>query len=92
MLGSYKHFGIAAHGILREFNWHTVYLLYHNHAESSGKGNSDCFFTLGGIYRYVNVATSAQETFDEEHATRSEFLYILEKVKVKARSEFFCFA
>lgn len=86
MLGSYKHVGIAAHGILKEFNWNTVMLLYHNHDEASGKGNSDCYFTLGGIYRFVTE--SSQEQFDEEKTTRSDFLNLLEKVKTKARSEF----
>lgn len=85
MLGSYKHVGIAAHGILKEFNWNTVMLLYHNHDETSGKGNSDCYFTLGGIYRVVN--TSSQEMFDEEKTKGSDFFGILEKVKKKARSE-----
>lgn len=86
MLGSYKHVGIAAHGILRKFNWNTVMLLYHNHDEASGKGNSDCYFTLGGIYRFLNQ--SSQEQFDEEKTTRNDFLKLLEKVKKKARSEF----
>lgn len=86
MLGSYKHVGIAAHGILQKFNWNTVMLLYHNHDEASGKGNSDCYFTLGGIYRFLNQ--SSQEQFDEEKATRKLFLDMLQKVKKKARSEF----
>lgn len=86
MLGSYKHVGIAAHGILKEFNWNTVMLLYHNHDETSGKGNSDCYFTLGGIYRFLTQ--SSQEQFDEEKTTRSDFLTLLDKVKKKARSEF----
>lgn len=85
MLGSYKNAGHAAHGILKEFNWNTVMLLYHNHDESTGKGNSDCYFTLGGIYRFLTQ--SSQEQFDEEKSTRSDFLKILEKVKTKARSE-----
>lgn len=86
MLGSYKHVGIAAHGILKEFDWNTVMLLYHNHDETSGKGNSDCYFTLGGIYRFLTQ--SSQEQFDEEKTTRSDFLKLLDKVKKKARSEF----
>lgn len=89
MLGSYKHVGIAAHGILKEFNWNTVMLLYHNHDETSGKGNSDCYFTLGGIYRFLTQSTqSTQEQFDEEKTTRSDFLTLLDEVKKKARSEF----
>lgn len=87
MLGSYNHVGNAAHRILKEFNWSTVMLLYHNHAEATGKGNSDCFFTLSGVYSYLNVATRSQETFDEERATHSDFVKILEKVQTKARSE-----
>lgn len=86
MLGSYKHVGIAAHGILKEFNWDTVMLLYHNHDETSGKGNSDCYFTLGAIYRFFTQ--SSQEQFDEEKTKRSDFIALLEKVKTKARSEF----
>lgn len=87
MLGSYKHFGIAAHGILQEFNWNTVFLLYHNHGESTGKGHSDCYFSLSGIYRHVNIATSSQEAFDEEQVSRPDLLAILKKAKTKARSE-----
>ena len=88
MLGSYKNVGIAAHGILKEFNWNTVFLLYHNHAEATGLGNSDCYFTLSGIYRHVNIAASSQETFDEKKTKRPEFIQIIKKVKKKARSEF----
>lgn len=86
MLGSYQHVGIAAHGILKEFNWNTVSLLYHNHGESTGKGNSDCFFSLSSIYRYYPT-TSSQETFDEENVKRPNFNEILAKIKKKARSE-----
>ncbi|XP_037036994.1 atrial natriuretic peptide receptor 1-like isoform X1 [Bradysia coprophila] len=88
MLGSYKHVGIAAHGILKEFNWNTVMLLYHNHDEASGKGNSDCYFTLGGIYRFLNQSSQAQ--FDEEKTTRLDFLKLLDKVKKKARIVIMC--
>lgn len=87
MLGSYNHVGNAAHRILKEFNWSTVMLLYHNHGENTGKGNSDCFFTLSGVFGYLNVSTRSQETFDEERATRTDFLKILQKVQTKARSE-----
>lgn len=88
MMGSYRFVAMAARGILQEFNWSTISLLYHNHEEISHKGNSDCYFALGGIYRILkNSSESTQEFFDEEKSNRTDYLRIMTSLKQRARSE-----
>lgn len=51
----------------------------------SGKGNSDCFFSLGPIYRNVKNGKNYQVHFDETQ--KNDFKKILEDVKSQSRSE-----
>lgn len=89
MLGAYEDVGIVIRGILKNFDWHIVSTLYHNHAETSGKGNSDCFFSLGAIHRKGRIEKHYQKHFDETQ--KNDFKPILEEVKLHSRSEF-CFS
>lgn len=85
MLGSYEHVGNVIRGILKTFNWDLVSMLYHNNGVSSGKGNSDCFFSLGPIYRNVKNGKNYQKHFDETE--KNDFKKILEDVRSQSRSE-----
>lgn len=87
MLGSYEHVGNALRGLFRQFNWHIISLLYHNHGEATGRGNSDCSFSLSAIARNFKNTTSFQEPFDEERSKRDDFRRLLRKIKQNTRSE-----
>lgn len=87
MFGSYEHVGNALHGLFRQFNWHIISLMYHNHGESTGRGNSDCTFSLSAIRRNFENTTSFQD-FDEKRTTRDDFRRILNRFKQQTRSEF----
>lgn len=86
MFGSYEHVGNALHGLFRQFNWHIISLMYHNHGASTGRGNSDCTFSLSAIRRNFENTTSFQD-FDEKHTTRDDFRRILYRFKQETRSE-----
>lgn len=62
--------------------------MYHNHGEATGRGNSDCSFSLSAIQRNFKNTTSFYEHFDEERAKRDDFRRILAKIKQQTRSEF----
>lgn len=85
MLGCYDDVGIVVRGILKNFNWNLVALLYHNHDESKGKGHSACYFSFGAIQRNVKNSKNYQKHFDE--MAKNDFKKILEEVKNHARSE-----
>lgn len=88
MFGSYEHVGNALHGLFRQFNWQIISLMYHNHGVSTGRGNSDCTFSLSAIRRNFENTTSFQD-FDEKRTTRDDFRRILYKFKQQTRSEFY---
>lgn len=89
MFGSYEHVGNALHGLFRQLNWHIISLMYHNHGEATGRGNSDCSFSLSAIQRNFKNTTSFHENFDEERATRNDFQRMLAKFKQQSRSELY---
>lgn len=39
--------------------------MFHNHARESGKGNSDCHFTLGAIFAAMKNQDAFHRSFDE---------------------------
>ncbi|XP_026465471.1 atrial natriuretic peptide receptor 1-like isoform X2 [Ctenocephalides felis] len=65
LLGGYSHVGAAMKIILEHFNWNKIGLLFHNHARESGKGNSDCHFTLGAIFAAMKQTDAFHRSFDE---------------------------
>lgn len=85
MLGSYDHVAAVIRGIMAGFNWNIVSLLYHEHGTYTGKGHSDCFFSLGSVQRNVKNKKQHYKSFDEQQ--KNDFKKILEDVKNQARSE-----
>lgn len=61
--------------------------MYHNHGENSGRGHSDCSFTMAAIQNNFPNIVSGQMPFDEIRMTRQDFRDILSDFKTKSRSE-----
>lgn len=88
MMGSYGHVSYALNAFLKEFDWRKIALLYHNHSEKSGRGNSNCQNSLSAIFRMVNPDHSAHHhSFDE--TSEGDFEDMLRVVQGKARSKSF---
>lgn len=88
ILGSYKDVSLAALDVLREFKWNVASLLYHNHEMSTNKGHSDCYFALSGINVLLKTPGTSQHFFDQEIVNRTQLIGLLEKIKIRSRSEF----
>lgn len=89
MSGAYGQVGGVLRGLLEQFDWRIVAFLYHNHGETSGKGNSECFSQLAGVFRAINITDPINRSFNEETVDKDEIKEKLEYFKTRARSEFF---
>lgn len=87
MVGNYERLGLTIRDILSEFNWNILYFMYHNHGKDTGRGNSDCSFTLSAVHRHVGKKETYMDAFDEEISSRADYLRILTKAKTQSRSE-----
>lgn len=88
LIGSPEHAGSAIHGLFRQFNWQHISWMYHNHNENSGKGNSDCSFTMRAIQKNFPNMVAWQVAFDEKHDTRRDYQKMLNEIKPESRSAF----
>lgn len=88
MSGAYGQVGGVLRGLLEQFDWRIVAFLYHNHGETSGKGNSECFSQLAGVFRAINITDPINRSFNEETVDKDEIKEKLEYFKTRARSEF----
>lgn len=86
MMGSYGHVSLAINTFLRAFNWRKIGLLYHNHAEESGRGYSDCHNSLSSIFRAVN-SSAYHRSFDELSSSGQSYKDMLRRIQVQARSK-----
>ncbi|XP_048515966.1 atrial natriuretic peptide receptor 2 isoform X3 [Athalia rosae] len=89
MMGSHRLVGEALRHILRGFGWKVAGLMYHNHAAASGRGISDCHFTLSAVFRALNQ-TSVYKSFDQETATPKEYRQLLASLSDNARIVVMC--
>lgn len=89
MMGAYGQIGGVFRGLLEQFDWRIVAFLFHNHGESTGKGNSECFSQLSGVFRAINITDPINRSFNEETVDKDEIMEKLEYFKTRARSEFF---
>lgn len=87
MVGNYERLGLTVRDILSEFNWNILYFMFHNHGKDTGRGNSDCSFTLSAVHRHVGKKETYMDAFDEEISSRVDYLRILTKAKTQSRSE-----
>lgn len=87
-MGTYGHVSLALNAFLKEFEWRKIALLYHNHNEKSGRGNSNCHNSLSAIFRLVDHSAHHQ-SFDEDATTADGNNYeeMLRVVQGKARSK-----
>lgn len=87
MVGNYERLGLTIRDILSEFNWNILYFMFHNHGKDTGRGNSDCSFTLSAVHRHVGKKETYMDAFDEDISSRADYLRILTKAKTQSRSE-----
>ncbi|XP_031626436.1 atrial natriuretic peptide receptor 1-like isoform X2 [Contarinia nasturtii] len=90
LIGSPEHAGSALNGLFHQFNWHHISWMYHNHGETTGRGNSDCSFILGAIQNNFPNTVSGQVQFDELKMTREHFREMLSDFKTKSRIVMMC--
>ncbi|XP_055300663.1 atrial natriuretic peptide receptor 1-like isoform X3 [Sitodiplosis mosellana] len=64
--------------------------MYHNHNENTGRGNSDCSFTMRAIQKHFPNIVRGQISFDEELATREEFQNMLNDFRKQSRIVMMC--
>lgn len=88
MMGAYGQVGGVLRGLLEQFDWRIIAFLFHNHGETSGKGNSECFSQLSGVFRAINITDPINRSFNEETVDKDEIVEKLEYFKTRARSEF----
>ncbi|CAB3381316.1 Hypothetical predicted protein [Cloeon dipterum] len=89
MTGSYSAIGHALKSILKQFGWHVVGLLYHNHGIGSARGHSLCHFALAAVFTALN-STPAHRSFDQEKTTYPDYLKLLHTVAESARIVVVC--
>ncbi|XP_063236089.1 atrial natriuretic peptide receptor 1-like [Bacillus rossius redtenbacheri] len=89
MMGSYRLVGEALRRMLYEFGWRAVGMLYHNHSPSSSKGNSMCHFMLAAVYKALGESAQYR-SFDEETASKREYVQLLEFIAERARIVVMC--
>lgn len=87
LIGSAEHAAGAIYGLFREFNWHRVSWLFHNHNENAGRGNSDCAFAMTAIQKHFSNNVAKQTDFDENESTRRSYRKMLTDIKSVSRSE-----
>lgn len=86
MMGTYGHVSYALTAFLKAFEWSRIALLYHNHNEKSGRGNSDCQNSLSAVFRMVNHS-AYHNSFDESSTSAADLEDMLRVVQEKARSK-----
>ncbi|XP_076759179.1 atrial natriuretic peptide receptor 1 isoform X4 [Xylocopa sonorina] len=89
MMGSHRLVGEALRHILKRFGWKIAGLLYHNHALTSSRGNSECHFTLDAVYTALN-RTPVYRSFNQETATPEEYRNLLVFLAKSARIVVMC--
>lgn len=66
-----------------------VTFLFHTYPEDSGKGQSTCHFTLGGVYYELTGGKANKdvtyEPFHEEDLNQTSIEMLLKKVQDRAR-------
>lgn len=87
LIGSPEHAATAIYRLFRQFNWHHVSWLFHNHNENAGRGNSDCTFTMTAIQKHFSNNVAKQTDFDENESTRASYRKMLTDIKSVSRSE-----
>ena len=68
----------------------TASFLFHAYPESSGKGRSECEFTLGQAFNTMGGSKNKNlsfETFDEDTVNATGFEDMLKRVQSKARGK-----
>uniref|UniRef100_A0A8D8V0J3 Atrial natriuretic peptide receptor 3 n=2 Tax=Cacopsylla melanoneura TaxID=428564 RepID=A0A8D8V0J3_9HEMI len=94
MMGSFSLVGQAVQSILKNFNWTVAGFLFNNYAITTGKGNSNCFFTLSSVYKTItgNKINNdiRQESFDEDTVTPQELKEKLITITKRARIVVLC--
>lgn len=85
LIGSPEHAGSAVAGLFRQFNWHHISWIYHNHHENTGRGNSDCSFTCRAIQKKFPNIVGSQMVFDENRDF--DYRSMLNEIKKESRSE-----
>lgn len=86
-MSSPEHAASAIYKLFRQFNWHHVSWLFHNHNEASGRGNSDCTFTITAIQKHFSNNVAKQTDFDETESDRADYRKMLLEIKKVSRSE-----
>ncbi|XP_019701162.1 atrial natriuretic peptide receptor 1 isoform X2 [Harpegnathos saltator] len=89
MMGSHRLVGEALRHILRRFGWKIAGLLYHNHPMASGRGNSECHFTLGAVFTALNQ-TPVHRSFNQETTIAEDYRNLLAFVSKSARIVVMC--
>lgn len=92
MMGSFSLVGQAVQSILNNFNWTVAGFLFNNYAPDTGKGNSNCYFTLSSVYKSIIAPTGnkndmRQESFDEDTVTPQRLKEQLIAITRRARSK-----
>ncbi|XP_034234224.1 LOW QUALITY PROTEIN: atrial natriuretic peptide receptor 1 [Thrips palmi] len=85
MQGSFGLVGETMKGILHEFGWKVVGLLFHNNEVGSSQGNSPCYFTGAAVYKALN-STPVHHNFNENTADpeklREHLVYVTGKARI----------
>lgn len=92
MMGSFSLVGQAVQSILKNFNWTVAGFLFNNYKENSGKGNSNCYFTLSSVYKSIKAPSDTKndmklEHFDEDTVTPQKLKEQLIAITKRARSK-----
>lgn len=95
MMGSFSLVGQAVQSILKNFNWTVAGFLFNNYAAATGKGNSNCYFTLSSVYKSILSPTGGtsdmkQESFDEDTVTPLKLKEQLIAITRRARIVVLC--
>lgn len=88
LISSPEHASGAIYNLFRQFSWHRVSWLYHNHNENTGRGNAGCTFIMGAIQTHFSNNVAKQTSFDENESTRANYREMLIQVQKVSRSEF----
>lgn len=87
LIGSPENAASAIYGLFRQFKWHRVSWLYHNHNVQEGRGNSECTFTMAAIQMHFSNNVAKHTSFDEKQATLMSYRKMLTEIKSVSRSE-----
>lgn len=91
MMGSFSLVGQAVQSILKNFNWTVAGFMFNNYGQTTGKGNSNCWFTIASVYKIITSPSGSNdmklESFDEETVTPEKLKEQLIAITKRARSK-----